>query len=179
MIPGHHLQFYYMKRVRPYRQIFFTPFCTEGWSFYWEMLLYENEKWKKTPQNRIGMLFWRMHRCARIIFSLKYHLGQMTVQECIDLLVNWVGHERANAEGEVRRSLMDDEYGPLYQAGYMLGGLQIWKLRQEVVGGGKVGEKEFHDLFMRANQMPVELFRGLLLGSKIERDFQSTWRFYD
>jgi len=37
-------------------------------------------------------------------------------------LVDRVGHERENAAGEVRRSFKGD-YGPLYQAGYMLGGL--------------------------------------------------------
>lgn len=180
MIPGHHLQMHYMKRVRPYREMFSTPFCIEGWSFYWEMLLYESEKWKKTPENRIGMLFWRMHRCARIIFSLKYHLGKMTPQECVDLLVDWVGHERTTAEGEVRRSIMEEEYGPLYQAGYMLGGLQIWALRKEMVDSGNMGEKAFHDTFLRANQMPVELFRALVKdnGKTIDRDFKSTWRFY-
>ena len=50
------------------------------------------------------MLFWRMHRCARIIFSLSFHLGKMTPQECIDFLVDKVGHERDNATAEVRRS---------------------------------------------------------------------------
>ena len=70
------------------------------------------------------MLFWRMHRCARIIFSLGFHLGTMTPRECIDLLVNQVGHERDNATAEVRRSFTGS-YGPLYQAAYLLGGMQL------------------------------------------------------
>ncbi|KAF2187356.1 X-Pro dipeptidyl-peptidase [Zopfia rhizophila CBS 207.26] len=178
MIPGHRLQFHYMKRVRPYRQLFFTPFCTEGWAFYWEMLLWDNEEWKKTPENRIGMLFWRMHRCARIIFSLKFHLGEMTPQECVDFLVQKVGHERATAEGEVRRSVMGD-YGPLYQAGYMLGGLQIYALRKELLGLGYMKEKQFHDAFLESNQMPVELFKALITSQYLQRDFKSQWRFYE
>lgn len=180
MIPGHHLHMHYMARHRPYRQLFETPFCIEGWAFYWEMVLYEAEPWPKSPEDRIGMLFWRMHRCARIVFSLKYHLGEMDAEECVRLLIEWVGHERATAEGEVRRSVMGG-YGPLYQAGYMLGGLQLYALRKEVVGGGYMGEKEFHDCFLRANQMPVELFRALIDPRKgdISRDFKSQWRFYE
>ncbi|CAI6341891.1 unnamed protein product [Periconia digitata] len=179
MIPGHHLHMHYMSRHKPYRQMFQTPFCIEGWAFYWEMLLYAADSWKKTPENRIGMLFWRMHRCARIVFSLKYHLGEMSAQECVELLVDWVGHERATAEGEVRRSVMGD-YGPLYQAGYMLGGLQLWALRKEVVGEGKGKwtEKQFHDKFLRANQMPVELFRALVKNEDLSEDRESTWEFY-
>ena len=40
---------------------------------------------------------------------------QMTPQECIDFLVNRVGHERANAEAEVRRSF-NGTYPPLVPA---------------------------------------------------------------
>ncbi|KAJ4300953.1 hypothetical protein N0V90_003042 [Kalmusia sp. IMI 367209] len=180
MIPGHHLHMHYMARHRPYRQLFETPFCIEGWAFYWEMVLWDSPTWHKTPENRIGMLFWRMHRCARIIFSLKYHLGEMSAEECVQLLVDWVGHERATAEGEVRRSVMGD-YGPLYQAGYMLGGLQIYALRHEVVEKGGWSEKEFHDTFLKANQMPIELFRALVLGEegvKLDKYYKSQWKFY-
>jgi hypothetical protein len=63
---------------------------------------------KKTPQNWIGMLFWRLHRCALIIFSVRFHMGHVAPQECVDLLVDEVGHERATAKGEVRRSLNSD-----------------------------------------------------------------------
>ncbi|RDW58069.1 Xaa-Pro dipeptidyl-peptidase [Coleophoma cylindrospora] len=177
LIPGHHLQLYMNARYRPYRQIFETPFSIEGWSLYWEMILWDDERFVKSPENRIGMLFWRMHRCARIIFSVKFHLGQMTPQECIDLLVDWVGHERATAEGEVRRSFAGD-YSPLYQAGYMIGALQLYSLRQELVVSGIMSEKEFHDRIMKENQMPVEFMRALIKNLPLKPDFKSTWRFY-
>ena len=70
----------------------------------------------------MGALFWRMHRSARIIFSLNFHLGKMTPEQAIQFLVDTVGFERANAEGEVRRSF-NGSYPPLYQVGYMIGGL--------------------------------------------------------
>ena len=44
----------------------------------------------------------RSHRCARIIFSLKYEMGEMTAAECIDFLHKRVGHELRNAIAEVR-----------------------------------------------------------------------------
>src|SRR5207245_1727523 len=69
LIPGHHLQGFMTARYRPYRSLFSTPFWTEGGALYWELLFWDL-KFPKTPENRIGMLFWRMHRCARIIFSL-------------------------------------------------------------------------------------------------------------
>ena len=69
LIAGHHLQQFMRDRYKAYRH-FDTPFWVEGNSLYWEMLLWDL-KFPQTPQDKIGMLFWRMHRCARIIFSLK------------------------------------------------------------------------------------------------------------
>lgn len=177
MIPGHHLQFHMFARYKPYRQMFDTPFWTEGWALYWEMILWD-KGFPRTPENKVGMLFWRMHRCARIIFSIKFHLGQMTPQECIDMLVEMVGHERATAEGEVRRSFNGD-YSPLYQAGYMLGALQIYSMRKELVETGNMNEKQFHDRVLRENMMPIELLRALVEEQEIRADFESSWKFYE
>jgi hypothetical protein len=77
LIPGHHMQQYMTQRYRTYRSIFSTPFWTEGMAFYWEMLMWDLG-FTHTPEQRVGALFWRMHRCARIIFSLSFHLGKMT-----------------------------------------------------------------------------------------------------
>ncbi|THW75717.1 hypothetical protein D6D19_03806 [Aureobasidium pullulans] len=177
LIPGHHLQMHMIARYRSYRSLFTTPFWIEGWAFYWEFILWDRG-FAGTPEEKIGMLFWRMHRCARIVFSLKFHLNEMTPQECIDYLVEKVGHERATAEGEVRRSFNGD-YSPLYQAGYMLGALQIYALRKEMVEGGEPSEKEFHDRMLREGEMPIEILRALMQGRKLQPGHKAAWRFYD
>jgi uncharacterized protein (DUF885 family) len=176
LIPGHHLQGFMTQRYKPYRSLFATPFWTEGDALYWELLFWDLN-FAKTPENRIGMLFWRMHRCARIIFSLSFHLEKMTPQECIDLLVNRVGHERDNATAEVRRSF-DGSYGPLYQCAYLLGGLQIYALHHELVDSGKLTNRAFHDWILRENRIPIEMVRATLTKQKLTRDFQSSWKFY-
>ena len=78
------------------------------------MFLWDND-FHVTPEDRMGALFWRMHRSARIIFSLNFHLGKMTPEQAVQFLVDTVNFERANAEGEVRRSFTG-QYSPLYQA---------------------------------------------------------------
>ncbi len=175
LIPGHHLQGFYNERYNPHRQNFGTPFSVEGWAVYWEMLLYDGG-FPRSPEDRVGMLFWRMHRAARIIFSLKFHLGQMTPEQAIDFLVDSVGHERANATAEVRRSF-NGSYPPLYQAGYMLGALQLRALHRELVGKGRMTDRDFHDAVLKANQMPVELLRALLENQPLTRDYTARWRF--
>ena len=176
LIAGHHMQRFMNNRYKSYR-FFGTPFWTEGWALYWELLLWDMN-FPRSPEDRIGMLFWRMHRCARIIFSLNYHLGKWTPQQCIDYLVDRVGHERANAEGEVRRSFTGG-YGPLYQIAYMVGGQQFYALKRELVDSGKMTLKEFHDAVMRENAMPVEMVRALLTNEKLSKNFETSWRFYN
>ncbi len=175
LIAGHHLEGFMNDRYKSYRS-FETPFWTEGWSLYWEFELWD-KGFPRNAEDRIGMLFWRMHRCARIIFSLNYHLEKWSPQECIDFLVERVGHERANAEGEVRRSFTGG-YGPLYQLAYMIGALQIRALKEEVVGSGKMSLKQFNDAVMKENNMPIEMLRALLLKSPLTEDYKSQWRFY-
>jgi uncharacterized protein (DUF885 family) len=175
LIPGHHLQQFMNQRYNPHRQLFRSPFWTEGWALYWEMILWE-KNFQKSPENRVGMLFWRMHRCARIVFSLNYHLGKWTPQQCIDFLVDKVGHERANASAEVRRSFTGG-YGPLYQLAYMMGAKQFYALRDELVTIGKMKEKEYHDAVLKNNAMPVEMVRSLLINQPLTRDFKTSWKF--
>lgn len=176
LFPGHGLQQFMSARYRPYRSLFSTPFWTEGWALYWEFLLWDM-KFPKTPEDRIGFLFWRSHRCARIIFSLSFHLEKMTPQECIDLLVNRVGHELDNATAEVRRSFAGN-YGPLYQCAYMLGGLQFYALHRELVGSGRMTNRAFHDAILKENRMPVEMVRAILTRQQLTRDFRTGWKFY-
>ncbi len=176
LIPGHHLQGFMTDRYNAHRNLFRTPFWGEGWALYWEMRLWDLG-FPTTPEDRIGMLFWRMHRAARIIFSLSFHLGEMTPDEAIAFLVDRVGHEPANATAEVRRSF-NGSYSPLYQAAYMLGGLQIRALHEQLVGGGEMTEREFHDAILQGGRMPIEMVRARLLGDVPARDFRAGWRFY-
>ncbi len=176
LIPGHELQGYMSQRYRPYRGDFRTPFSVEGWALYWEFLLWDMG-FDKSPEDKVGTLFWRMHRCARIIFSLNFHLEKMTPQECVDFLVDRVGHERDNASAEVRRSFGGD-YGPLYQLAYMMGGQQFYSMHRELVDSKKMTNKQYHDAILHEGQIPVEMVRAILTNQKLTKDFKTNWRFY-
>ena len=174
LIPGHHLQQFMESRYNTHRQLFRTPFWTEGWALYWEMVLWD-KGFPRTPEERVGMLFWRMHRCVRIVFSLKFHLGELSTKECVDMLVDRVGHERANAEGEVRRSF-NGSYPPLYQLAYMIGGLQFRAMRRELVDSKKMSEMQFHDAILKENNIPVAVLRSILKGESVG-DRMPVWKF--
>jgi uncharacterized protein DUF885 len=181
MIPGHNLVGFLGSRFNDYRANLAGggPFFGEGWPLYWELTLYDLG-FNKTPEQRVGALFWRMHRCARIIFSLKFHMGQWSPQEAIDFLVDRVGHERENATAEVRRSFDPAAgYGPLYQAAYLLGGLQLRGLRRELVDTKLMTDAEFHDEILRQGGMPIALLRlAVNTRLKLTRDMNVDWKFY-
>jgi len=176
LIPGHHLQGFYTSRYSTHRSGFSTPFWGEGWALYWELLLWD-EGFPRGPEDEIGMLFWRNHRAARILFSLAFHMGEMTPEEAIELLVDRIGHERAAAEAEVRRSF-GGSYSPLYQAGYLLGGLQLRQLHREVVESGAMSNRDFHDHILRSGRMPIEMVRASVTGESPPRSFTASWRFH-
>jgi uncharacterized protein (DUF885 family) len=176
LIPGHHLQGFMTDRYRPYRELFATPFWTEGNAMYWELLFWDMN-FPRTPENRIGMLFWHMHRCARIIFSMSFHLEQMTPQQCIDFLVDRVGHERDNATAEVRRSF-EGSYGPLYQIAYLTGALQFRALHHELVDSGKMTNRAFHDRILKEGRIPVEMLRAIMTDQPLSPEFKANWKFY-
>ncbi len=171
LIPGHHLQQYYESRgpERPYS----TSFYVEGWALYWE-LRYWDLGWAKTPEDRIGMLFWRMTRAARVFLTLKYHLGRMTPDDMVAFLTDRVGHEKFGARSEVRRFI---QAAPLYQVGYLIGGRQILALHDEMVGPGKRTERQYHDAVLEQGPMPIELLRAALTGIKLPKDAKPSWRF--
>jgi len=100
------------------------------------------------------------------------------------------GFELANAEAEVRRSLMGTNakprsytdftlsYPPLYQVGYMIGALQFRSLYQELVESGKMSATEFHDAIILGGRMPVELVRARLTKQPLKRNYKTKWNFY-
>jgi hypothetical protein len=175
--PGHHLQQFMTARYNQHRRIFSTPFWNEGQALYWEMFLWDND-FHVTPEDRIGALFWRMHRSARIIFSMKFHLGQMTPEQAIQFLVDTVAFERANADAEVRRSF-NGTYPPVYQAGYMLGGLQLRALHQQLVAKGRMTNRQFHDAVITGGPMPIAMVRARLANLPMTREGPAPWRFAD
>lgn len=175
--PGHHLQGFMTARYNTHRRPFNTPFWNEGMALYWEFFLWDHD-FHVRPEDRLGAIAWRMHRSARIVFSLSFHLGKMTPEQCIEYLVDKVPFERANSEAEVRRSF-NGSYSPIYQAAYMLGGLQLRALYKELVMSGKMKDREFHDALYRGGPMPIAMVRARIAGTPLTRDGAAPWRFAD
>jgi hypothetical protein len=60
----------------------------------------------------------------------------------------------------------------------MTGAFQFYALKKELVDGGKMSYKQFHDAVLQENNMPVEMVRAILTKQNLKRDFTTNWRFY-
>jgi uncharacterized protein (DUF885 family) len=167
---------YMNDRFNTHRKGYGTPFLGEGWPLYWELLLYRLGM-APEPENKYGFLFWRMHRCARIMVVLGFHTGKLSIQDCLDLIIGRVGHDTYAGTSQVRWLIAGDL--SLYGASYMLGGLQLLGLRREMVDSGKMTDRAFHDSILKANLMPIYLLRAILTDHPLAKDETSDWHFYD
>jgi len=59
----------------------------------------------------------------------------------------------------------------------MIGGLQFRALHHELVDGGRMTDRQFHDAILQGGNLPVELVRARLLGRSLPRTFTTEWRF--
>ncbi len=165
LLPGHCLQQYMTASHQTHRQLLRSAFWVEGLAFYWEMRYWElgfNER----AEQRIGMLSWRMHHSARRIYTLGFHLGQMTADEAVALLIERVGHEPDHACGEVRH-LFEGGYGPLCQCAYLIGALQFRALHRELAVQRGMAERAFHDAILQQGRMPIDILRAVLKGVRL------------
>ena len=119
------------------------------------------------------------------LYTVNEHILKLTAQlypleaddpRVVRLEVKRNGKWKKIAEAEVRRSVAGD-YSPLYQAAYMLGGLQFRALHRELVESGEMTAREFHDAVLYGGPMPVELVRARLSGAPLDRSGESRWRF--
>jgi uncharacterized protein (DUF885 family) len=177
LIPGHNLQGFTAQRFSGLRGggAGGTPFWGEGWACYWEMI-FLNNGFAKTPEDRAGFLWWRMMRCSRIVFSFNFHLGKFSPNECVDYIVDSINSERKNAAAEVRRSF-GGGYSPVYQAAYLLGAIQLRSLHNDLVQSGRMDQKTFHDTILENGPMPIALVRLSLTDTPLSPDMDLTWKF--
>ncbi|GFZ44340.1 hypothetical protein JCM24511_02062 [Saitozyma sp. JCM 24511] len=150
-----------------------TPFYVEGWGVYWEMLFWNRGEFFLTPEDCIGALFWGMHRCARILFSLSFHLGIMLPRESRP-----ARQPRGARKVGGRGRAPEESRGRVHAA--VPGGVPARRAAtREVLEEGRMGEKALHDVVLRMNAVPIELLGATLLGMPMGRDFRANWRFYE
>lgn len=162
-IPGHHLQFAIANaRASRVRKIFYNSAFVEGWGLYCEGMM-ARAGYFGDPRDRASQQKMRLWRAARVIIDVGTHLGRMTQEEGVELLVDGVGMERACARDEVQRYVD----APLYYSGYMAGCLELEALRRECEkrDGASFDLCAFHDAVLACGPLPFRFVRRAVLSS--------------
>jgi len=125
LIPGHHLQGYLNVATIPYPQSVRTPSGPKEGALLGDDVLGSKTSSSVSREPHRNARCSRMPgACGRIASSsLSFHLEKMTPQDCIDFLVNRVGHDRDTQLG-VRRSFERHSMA-LHQIAYLMAGGQF------------------------------------------------------
>ena len=175
LIPGHHLKGFMSDRYNPHRALFNTPFMGEGWALYWELFLWDHG-FPRSPEDRVGMLWWRMHRAARIIFSLNFHLGALDARAV---------HRFPGQSRRPRAVHRDRRSAPLLRRQLLAalsGRLHDGRPADPGAAPGarparKMTVKAFHDTILREGSMPIEMLRAALAGQPLAREYRAQWKY--
>jgi len=153
--------------TRPIRRAYGSIYLSQAWSFYLEKLLpdegYYDDRLDyitglKTHMARLQMRMWRVQR---IITKLEMAKGTMTFDEAVQVYIDEIGMEPANAFIEVQR----DSQSPSPPGREIIGERVILDLRDEYAKrmGSHYSLKRFNDKLLTYGSIPFKQIRRLML----------------
>ncbi|MFH1687413.1 MAG: DUF885 domain-containing protein [bacterium] len=164
--PGHHLQMQLAGRNSdPIRKWQMNLMMIEGWALYCEQAIYEQGLFgQEDPSQWLGVLGGIRFRAARIVADVKLHTGQFTYQECVDWMIETLGIESESSQAYIRKEVRRYTLSPTTQMSYLMGKLEILKLRQaaEARDGEEFSLRDFHDALLAEGSVPPALMWEVL-----------------
>ncbi|MBI4457320.1 MAG: DUF885 domain-containing protein [Acidobacteria bacterium] len=157
--PGHHLQFLYANKLEsPLQKVLPSSIFSEGWALYSEELVSENGYY--TPEERLIQLQWTLVRAARVLIDVGLHVGSMSFDDAVNLLVEQVRLDKPGAVSEVRRYTLS----PAQPLSYLVGREIIFRIRNEYAKkqGKKYKAKNFHAELLSYGALPPTLVEELM-----------------
>ena len=155
--PGHHLHnSCAASNPSAARKYQWSIETVEGWALYCEEMMMENG-FHDEPETRFSQTQDLIWRACRVIIDVDLHCGKMTFDQAVDMLVNEAGLDKSSATAEIKRYT----YSPAYPLSYLLGKHMIKDLKGNARKdwGAKYSDKRFHDTFLRAGLIPMDLIR--------------------
>jgi hypothetical protein len=165
--PGHHTQFVRANRAPTLaRRVAYVPnggtLLVEGWAFYCEELM-EREGFLAAPAVRLMRLNDQLWRACRVVIDTGLHLGHLSYEEAVDLLVTTAHMGVYEARLEVRWYAES----PGYPLCYLVGKRELVSLARDFARQRTSSPKAFHDALLDWGATAPSLIRwGLGLGPR-------------
>jgi uncharacterized protein (DUF885 family) len=163
-VPGHHMQGVVSARhPRLIRARHRDRFKSEGWSTYWEETAVQLGYYDDRPRGRELIYNFLRLRALRVIVDVKMALGEMSVDEAVDVLMTTPMDRRIASEEA------DDFFAaPTGGIVYLIGKMQIERLlaNQRQVLGDAFSLRQFHDDLVGAAWVPIALTSWEMTGAE-------------
>ena len=161
--PGHYLLDSVRRNLQnPIRRFIESPLFYEGWAYYSESLLEEDE-YIRTPIERLVHRKRSLWRAGRCMIDSGLPIGQINREKAVKLMKE-VGYPQDEAAELINRFQLN----PGYHLCYTLGRFEILNLRK--LYGTLIGRKSFHRILLEGGELPFHLiekrFQALVGGKK-------------
>ena len=163
-LPGHFTQGLYLKAHQDWsmiRKAIQSYTATEGWAHYTEQMMLDEGLSAGDPKAKLAQLSDALLRDCRLVDSVKMHVQGMSLDEAVKTMKEACAVPDSEAFKEARRGVSDPGY-----FSYTVGKLEILKLREDVKAkeGDKFTLQSFHDRFLGAGLIPINIIRREILG---------------
>ena len=155
--PGHHWHLV-MSKANPsrLRQVFRTPYFSEGWALYAERMMREQGFFTDLA-HEMNQYEATIFRAARIVVDTSLHMGEMTWDEAVAFMTTKTGLTEPTARAEVTRYCA----WPTQASSYLTGSLEIARIREAFFAARGSSDTDalraFHDGITSSGGLPIAL----------------------
>ena len=163
--PGHHWHLV-MSKANPsrVRQVFRTPYFSEGWALYAERMMRE-QGFFTDLRHEMNQYEATIFRAARIVVDTSLHLGEMTWDEAVEFMTTRTGLTEPTARAEVTRYCA----WPTQASSYLTGCLEIVRIREAFFAAHGASDTDalraFHDGITTSGGLPIALAERAVLAT--------------
>jgi uncharacterized protein (DUF885 family) len=161
--PGHHWHLV-MSKASPskLRQVFRTPYFSEGWALYAERMMRE-QGFFTDLRHEMFQYEATIFRAARIVVDTSLHMGEMTWDEAVAFMLEHTALTEPTAKAEVTRYCA----WPTQASSYLTGCLEIVRIRDAFFAARGASDTDslraFHDGITRSGGLPIALAERAVL----------------
>jgi len=163
--PGHHWHLV-MSKANPsrLRQVFRTPYFSEGWALYAERMMRE-QGFFTDPRHEMNQYEATIFRAARIVVDTSLHMGEMSWDEAVTFMTARTGLTEPTAKAEVTRYCA----WPTQASSYLTGCLEIVRIREAFFAAHGSSDTDalraFHDAITSSGGLPIALAERAVLAA--------------
>jgi uncharacterized protein (DUF885 family) len=163
--PGHHWHLVMMKaNPSRLRQVFRTPYFSEGWALYAERMMRE-QGFFTDLRHEMFQYEATIFRAARIIVDTSLHLGEMSWDEAVAFMLEHTALTEPTAKAEVTRYCA----WPTQASSYLTGCLEIVRIREAFFAARGASDTDalraFHDSITSSGGLPIALAERAVLAT--------------